>query len=170
MYLESGHTIYLRRDNGIEVQYRLLCPGCKLFCAYRPVPIDQPSRYIYLLYDGFSDTPIGMNKPSDQNISIPSSIYKDEFGNVCVKVELNPGQMRSRVTEINEEYVKFNLAVMPGNEGKVNMTLLNYCSILLSLPASAISLDLDDNNRIILQISEKGIEDVFNSFNKELQQ
>lgn len=59
---------------------------------------------------------------------------------------------------------------MPGNEGKVNMTLLNYCSILLSLPSSSISLDLDDNNRIILQISDKGIEDVFNSFNKELKQ
>lgn len=37
MYLESGNTIYLRRANGIEQQYRLLCPGCKLFCAYRPI-------------------------------------------------------------------------------------------------------------------------------------
>lgn len=169
MYLISGDNVYLRREGGIEQQCRLECPGCKLFCAYRPVPIDQPSRYLYIVYDALTDTPIGMNKPKDEDLIIPSSIYQDDFGICCVKIDLNPGQMRSKICEINDNYVKFNLAVMPGNEGRVNLALLNYCSIVLDLPGTSLTLDLDDDNKLILQISDKTTEYVYKLLKAELE-
>lgn len=42
----------IRREKGIERQYELCCKGCKAPVAYRPVPLAQATRFLYVPPDG----------------------------------------------------------------------------------------------------------------------
>jgi hypothetical protein len=44
----------LRREKGMERQFMLCCRGCGLEVAYRPVPLETPTRYMYVLKDAVS--------------------------------------------------------------------------------------------------------------------
>jgi hypothetical protein len=40
----------IKREKGIERQFPLHCPACDVPIGYRPVPLDQPSRFLYIYY------------------------------------------------------------------------------------------------------------------------
>lgn len=46
-----GESVAIRRAKGIERQWRLLCTQCELPLAYRPVPLDQKTKYLYVMAD-----------------------------------------------------------------------------------------------------------------------
>jgi hypothetical protein len=48
---EKAEPVLIKRDKGIERRYELCCRKCGLPVAYRPVPLAQPSKYLYVLAD-----------------------------------------------------------------------------------------------------------------------
>ncbi len=42
-------TVYIKRENGYELQKRLLCPGCLL-----PICYHQDSKYVYFISDSLT--------------------------------------------------------------------------------------------------------------------
>ena len=41
----------IKREKGMEKQYRLNCTSCNVAVAYRPAPAGQPTKYLYVLPD-----------------------------------------------------------------------------------------------------------------------
>ncbi len=44
----TNNSQVIKRPKGLETQYRLNCSKCDLMVAYRPVPIERPSQFIYV--------------------------------------------------------------------------------------------------------------------------
>ena len=42
----------IRREKGIEKQFRLNCTSCNVSIAYRPTPPSTPSTYLYIIEGG----------------------------------------------------------------------------------------------------------------------
>lgn len=41
----------VRREKGVERQFPVHCPACDIPIGYRPAPLDEPTRFLYI-YDG----------------------------------------------------------------------------------------------------------------------
>ena len=48
---EKAEPKLIKREKGLERQYELCCKQCKLPIAYRPVPLAQASKFLYVLPD-----------------------------------------------------------------------------------------------------------------------
>lgn len=55
--MNEGEIKYIKREKGIERQYRLVCKECGLLLCYRPVPMGQKSKYCYFVKDSMIDDP-----------------------------------------------------------------------------------------------------------------
>lgn len=70
---KSEHLVYLRRDNGIEKQYRKRCQNCGLFVFYRS---DQPNKQAIFIIPGSlvsQTSSLGNNRTSQQRpLQLPS--------------------------------------------------------------------------------------------------
>ena len=49
--LSRGEHKRVRREKGVERQYRLDCAGCGAAVAYRPKPFDESTRFLYVEKD-----------------------------------------------------------------------------------------------------------------------
>ena len=47
----AGEPKLIKRPGGIERRFELVCPTCRLPVAYRPVPLEQPTRFLYVRPD-----------------------------------------------------------------------------------------------------------------------
>eukprot|EP00277_Geminigera_cryophila_P023035 CAMPEP_0179481340 /NCGR_PEP_ID=MMETSP0799-20121207/59097_1 /TAXON_ID=46947 /ORGANISM="Geminigera cryophila, Strain CCMP2564" /LENGTH=80 /DNA_ID=CAMNT_0021293907 /DNA_START=51 /DNA_END=289 /DNA_ORIENTATION=+ len=47
----KGEIKHIRREKGVEQQCRLMCETCGCLLAYRPKPVGEPSKYLYVLPD-----------------------------------------------------------------------------------------------------------------------
>lgn len=43
--LEPGEFKKIKREKGVEKQYRLACKECGLMVCYKPVPLDEDTKY-----------------------------------------------------------------------------------------------------------------------------
>jgi len=55
-YGNFGERILLRRQNGVERQYRFYCRQCRLPIGYRPNPPKETSKFTYLYHDSLVPT------------------------------------------------------------------------------------------------------------------
>jgi hypothetical protein len=51
----KGESKMIKRPKGKEKQYRLNCTACDVCLGYRPVPLDTPTKYLYVLSGAVSD-------------------------------------------------------------------------------------------------------------------
>merc|ERR1719482_1510826 len=51
-YANFGEKILLRRQNGVERQYRFYCKQCRQPFGYRPNPPAETSKFSYFYHDG----------------------------------------------------------------------------------------------------------------------
>lgn len=84
------------------------------------------------------------------------------------KTSLNPGQMASKITNITDECISFNIAAPIGNEARINTSLIRYICIIFSISPGQVSLDLDADDNIIVQISDKSLKEVIVTVSNEL--
>ncbi|KXS13570.1 hypothetical protein M427DRAFT_58395 [Gonapodya prolifera JEL478] len=53
---EAGRPVYLKRENGVEKQYRFCCTRCKLVVAYQvESPVVREDRYTYVVNGAVSE-------------------------------------------------------------------------------------------------------------------
>lgn len=51
MYTAVGERTLLRRQTGVEVQYRMKCRDCEFPLGYKAVPFEEPAQEIYFFKD-----------------------------------------------------------------------------------------------------------------------
>ncbi|CAI5517063.1 unnamed protein product [Closterium sp. Naga37s-1] len=67
MAVKGGQKL-LKREKGVERQFRYNCELCDACMAYRPVPYEQDSKYIYLFPEALTES-----KPGQPNHSSPAA-------------------------------------------------------------------------------------------------
>lgn len=55
--MNDGQTKVIRRDKGVEKQYRFHCKECDLPLCYRSAPKDKDSKYSYFIKDALTNDP-----------------------------------------------------------------------------------------------------------------
>jgi len=51
----QGEQKVIRREKGLERQWPLLCPSCTAPIGYRPAPLGQETKYLYIISDAVSE-------------------------------------------------------------------------------------------------------------------
>ncbi len=72
--LVRGDAKRIRRAGGIERQYRLNCPECGVFIAYRPVPYDEPSPLFYIVSDALTTTLAEVARYKESQVELPACL------------------------------------------------------------------------------------------------
>mmetsp|Transcript_33018 Transcript_33018/g.53560 ORF Transcript_33018/g.53560 Transcript_33018/m.53560 type:complete len:259 (+) Transcript_33018:141-917(+) len=147
--LKQGPVKLLRREKGVERQYRLLCSGCGLFIAYAPVESLKAARILYILPSSLTDNPnlfLRQVQKGDDS-GIPGSIREGPDDNSCrVLVEVTPDQRKTVLTHISDERVNM-LVAESSKEDKVNDEMVNYLSMVLGQPRSDIRIETGSKSR-----------------------
>eukprot|EP00455_Lapot_gusevi_P021145 TRINITY_DN2223_c0_g1_i2.p1 TRINITY_DN2223_c0_g1~~TRINITY_DN2223_c0_g1_i2.p1 ORF type:complete len:148 (-),score=33.06 TRINITY_DN2223_c0_g1_i2:22-441(-) len=80
----SGAAKLVRREQGFEKQYRLICKSCSLFISYRNVDLTQEAKYCYFLPNALSKDPnaykaklLAMRPDAHQNQQDPENVFEE---------------------------------------------------------------------------------------------
>jgi len=61
-----GPQRVIKRDKGMERQFRFLCQDCRLPLCYRSVPVGRKGKYCYILKDALVRNPMDVRRPSEE--------------------------------------------------------------------------------------------------------
>ncbi|GBG46512.1 hypothetical protein CBR_g79910 [Chara braunii] len=78
----KGGTKLLKRDKGVEKQYRYNCELCDLCVGYRPVPYEMATKYIYIFPEAVKATTVSEteDRASDEQSPTRGSTEQAETG------------------------------------------------------------------------------------------
>jgi hypothetical protein len=65
--MEEGEVKKIKREKGVEKQYRLNCKECGLFQCYRPVPPGSSTKYCYFVEGALTPDP-NVGRPTLNNV------------------------------------------------------------------------------------------------------
>ena len=89
----KGETKILKRAKGIEKQYRLACTNCDITIAYRPVPPNVATKYLYVLPKSVSETKGGKRQRIQENSGeIPATSAPKDIG-ICAQADGDDGSI-----------------------------------------------------------------------------
>ena len=139
--LAEGEKKRIKRPKGIETQYRMLCPGCNLFVAYRSTPKVSAAKYIYICEDSLTQKATVLHVEGSDELStgvvsntlVPKSVQNGrEPETVRLVIRPQTGSDRSCVRKLNDEAVFIDLECPPGSEEEaVNAELRRYLCLVL---------------------------------------
>lgn len=138
---KEGELKRLKRKKGIETQYRMCCPGCGLFVAYRSSPTVAASKYIYVCEAALTQKATVLHVDGSDQLSagvistamVPKSVQNGkEAETVKLVVRLATGKERTCVNRVTDEAVFVDLEIAEqASEAEVNAELRRYISTLL---------------------------------------
>eukprot|EP00750_Incisomonas_marina_P015958 INCI18817.1.p1 GENE.INCI18817.1~~INCI18817.1.p1 ORF type:complete len:372 (+),score=91.28 INCI18817.1:127-1116(+) len=150
--LAEGEKKRIKRPKGIETQYRMLCPGCNLFVAYRSTPKVSAAKYIYICEDSLTQKATVLHVEGSDELStgvvsntlVPKSVQNGrEPETVRLVIRPQTGSDRSCVRKLNDEAVFIDLECPPGSEEEaVNAELRRYLCLVLDKASHEIELDV----------------------------
>jgi len=116
--LLEGEKKRIKRKKGIETQYRMLCPGCNLFVAYRCQSDLKSAKYIYVCEDSLTQKATVLHVDGKDEVSpglistafVPQSVQSGrEPETVKLAVHVKTGCDKSCIRKVNDDGVFVDL-------------------------------------------------------------
>jgi hypothetical protein len=74
----KGEVKLIKRTKGVEKQYRLNCTNCDIAIAYRPVPPELATKYLYVLQDAVSATKVSKRPRTEEQSKEEEAAFVNE--------------------------------------------------------------------------------------------
>ena len=139
--LKEGDKKRIKRPKGIETQFRMVCPGCGLFVAYRSTQDLKKMKYLYICEaaltqkasvlhaDGNNGNEVSPSLVS--TILVPKSIQSGrEPETVRIVVNLTAQRAKSCITNIDDKAVHMDIK-SDASEASTNAELRRYLCLVL---------------------------------------
>eukprot|EP00741_Cyanophora_paradoxa_P021142 tig00021339_g20407.t1 len=153
--LEKGKVVAVKRDAGVEKQYRFQCSSCDLVIAYQNSDFESSPKYVYVCESALTNNPSAFLKVKQHHGDVPACIDKDKekeseegaaggsskAGPACrLFVEVTPEAPRTQLVAINDTAVTI-LATGSSQGARVNEEVLSFLAFVLGVGPGAVTLE-----------------------------
>jgi hypothetical protein len=139
--LREGETKRIQRPKGIETQFRMLCPGCQLFVAYRSTADAKTAKYIYICEDALTQKASVLHVEGTNELSthvmkeamVPKSVQAGrEKDTVKLVIRATTGCAQSLLRKVTDEGVFVDLRTpKDADEAELNAELRRHIAMVL---------------------------------------
>jgi hypothetical protein len=143
--LQAGEVKAIKREKGVEKQWRLVCPNgeCGVTLAYRPAPHEEPTQFLYLLENSVTENLASVLAAQAAKVVVPRCISVSPWpAGVRITLTLLPGAARTRFVSVDHELAALELA-SSGEESSRNTECATYLAGLLQRSPEHVHLESD---------------------------